>query len=405
MFVCSGCKRKKQFEGSEAFLAHFVVVHKDLVADSNMFCGYLSCFGRKFSKLNSFRAHVRKHDKNVINQSVEFSGSGFNYTSNVDLDFQQLHYAQEMLSRNVPVIEANFVNDVGDRNVEGGNLDSAAFDSALAQSVIGFISSLYDSDSFTESQIQKVIDGHMEMLKSGFLHLLKENVLKLLASSSASEKDKRNIDRMFVSCENMYEGLETHFKRQSEIEKSGAYIKPKSFSLGTALEDRVENGCVVKVPVNLIGQFIEFNDEILTYVRHLENSIVEHGPCENIIQGKLWKTMVKPRFGDKFVLPLSFSYDDYETNKELGTHTGVHNMGAGCICISCLPPKFRSQFENIFLVLLIHAGDRVKGNAETFRKVIDELKYLEEEGISVVTSDALVVLNIIVEFVLKILRQ
>ncbi|KAJ1528927.1 hypothetical protein ONE63_007296 [Megalurothrips usitatus] len=184
----------------------------------------------------------------------------------------------------------------------------------------------------------------------------------------------------------MYEGLETHFKRQSEIEKSGAYIKPKSFSLGTALEDRVENGCVVKVPVNLIGQFIEFRyvlkgflelpgvfDEILTYVRHLE-------------------------FGDKFVLPLSFSYDDYETNKELGTHTGVYNMGAGCICISCLPPKFRSQLENIFLVLLIHAGDRVKGNAETFRKVIDELKYLEEEGISVVTSDG----NVTVYFALAL---
>ena len=119
----------------------------------------------------------------------------------------------------------------------------------------------------------------------------------------------------------------------------------------------------------------------------LESSYTESGPIENVIQGDLWREVIKPKFAGKTVLPLGFNFDDYETAWELGTHTGVYKLGAGYLQILSLPPTFRSALENIFLVLLIHSGDRVLGNQKVFRKVIEEFKFLEKVGIPVKTSE------------------
>jgi len=111
---------------------------------------------------------------------------------------------------------------------------------------------------------------------------------------------------------------------------------------------------------------------------------------EKIIQGDLWKNVIYPKFTGKDVLPLEFNFDDYETNKELGTNTLVHKLGAGYVKIGCLPPKARSLLENIFSAVLYHSCDRALGNEKVFRKVIAELKYLEEEGVRIVLPDGTV---------------
>lgn len=87
------------------------------------------------------------------------------------------------------------------------------------------------------------------------------------------------------------------------------------------------------------------------------------------------------------MLPLILYFDDYDTNKELKTHTGVHKLGATYCKIACLPPEFQSSLENIFLVNLFHSSDKIFGNVNVFRKVLTELKYLEDTGITVVTKD------------------
>lgn len=58
----------------------------------------------------------------------------------------------------------------------------------------------------------------------------------------------------------------------------------------------------------------------------------------NIIQGKLWKEKITPKFLDKVVLPLILYFDDYKTNKELESHTGVHKLGATYCRIASLSP-------------------------------------------------------------------
>lgn len=48
------------------------------------------------------------------------------------------------------------------------------------------------------------------------------------------------------------------------------------------------------------------------------------------------------------------------------------------------------MLENIFLVNLFYSTDKIFGNANIFRKVLNELKYLEDTGITVVTEDEII---------------
>ncbi|XP_018364517.1 PREDICTED: uncharacterized protein LOC108762153, partial [Trachymyrmex cornetzi] len=87
----------------------------------------------------------------------------------------------------------------------------------------------------------------------------------------------------------------------------------------------------------------------------------------NFIQGKLWKN-INAQLEGKTVLPLFLYFDDYETNNPLGSHKGISKCGAVYLSIACLPPKLNRK---------------VFSNSTTFSKVIDELRYLENNGITI----------------------
>lgn len=106
----------------------------------------------------------------------------------------------------------------------------------------------------------------------------------------------------------------------------------------------------------------------------------------SILQGNLWKK-AKLKFPNKIVFPLYLFYDDFEPNNPLGSKSGIYKVGAVYISIASLPVKYASLLENIFLTQLNFSADRVQyGNKSIFYKIIQELKYLETEGIKVQTS-------------------
>lgn len=87
-------------------------------------------------------------------------------------------------------------------------------------------------------------------------------------------------------------------------------------------------------------------------------------------------------YEDKIVFPLILNYDDYEPNNALGSHKGISKCGAVYLSIPVLLPAFQSKLENIFLFVLFNTLDRqVFGNNMIFSKVIEELDYLQKEGI------------------------
>ncbi|KAJ1530167.1 hypothetical protein ONE63_005098 [Megalurothrips usitatus] len=159
------------------------------------------------------------------------------------------------------------------------------FDGSLMNAVFTSISSLYDSGSFTDSQIQLVIDSHKQLLGGGFLDILKEKTLGLLRNATVPDNDLKDLARQFIPF--------IPFR----------HVLKGFLELGGVWEDT------------------------MAYLGYLESAVSPDGPIENLVQGDLWMNVIKPKFAGKCALPLNLSFDDYECNKELGTHCGVHKMG------------------------------------------------------------------------------
>lgn len=70
-----------------------------------------------------------------------------------------------------------------------------------------------------------------------------------------------------------------------------------------------------------------------------------------------------------------------------GSHAGVHKLGAVYYQVACFPPEVSSLLENIFVSALFHSNDRTEfRNSRVFRKVIDELNFLQTQGVDINTG-------------------
>lgn len=86
----------------------------------------------------------------------------------------------------------------------------------------------------------------------------------------------------------------------------------------------------------------------------------------------------------------------------VGSHSGIHKLNAVYVTIPTFPPKYASFLQNIFLVLLFHINDRKQfGNNAISKSLPDELKFLEENGVTFYTEQyGLVEIRFIVTLIL-----
>lgn len=124
---------------------------------------------------------------------------------------------------------------------------------------------------------------------------------------------------------------------------------------------------------------------------YLNKCKLYNSPLMNFTQGSVWRKKQKDH-ESQIVLPISLVFDDYEVGNPLGSHSGIHKLGAVYVSISCLPPHLQSSLNTIFLTLLFHSSDRQKFvNNIIF---IDELNFLRETGIYIDTDDSMEILSL-----------
>ena len=107
------------------------------------------------------------------------------------------------------------------------------------------------------------------------------------------------------------------------------------------------------------------------------------------MQGDLWIKCYSKTVGN-IVLPLFLFYDDLETGNPLGSHVGINKFGAVYASLACLPPHIASRLSSIFLTTLVHTEDKKKSSNEAvFIKIIEEINYLQREGILITVDGVL----------------
>lgn len=65
-------------------------------------------------------------------------------------------------------------------------------------------------------------------------------------------------------------------------------------------------------------------NKILCYINKFERS--DGSVIENLMQGRLWKEKIQPRFLGKLLLPIACYYDEFEPGDTCSPHNNVNKM-------------------------------------------------------------------------------
>lgn len=199
---------------------------------------------------------------------------------------------------------------------------------------------------------------------------------------------------------NPFETIHSEYLLLKYFENEKLYIPPEEIVIGKeyVFETRTEED--IEDPDNISFQFIPLRKVLKqffeipgilkstrSYVEKLKATRDSSPFIKNVVQCEAWKQK-EALFDDSLRLSLSLYQDEYETNNPLGSHKGIGKLGAVYCFPSCLPLALQSKVENIFLLTLFRANDLNRVPAHMlFSKAIAELKFLEENGITVDTDE------------------
>lgn len=99
----------------------------------------------------------------------------------------------------------------------------------------------------------------------------------------------------------------------------------------------------------ILSKFLELPGVLNAMLNYIQEEMLHEETLTSMFNGNLWRQISKQCTHD-ILLPLFVYFDDYESSNPLGTHAGVHKIGAVYFSLGCIPPKFCSRLENIFFL-------------------------------------------------------
>lgn len=199
----------------------------------------------------------------------------------------------------------------------------------------------------------------------------------------------------FEAAASPFEGFESEFKQMQYFVKSGNFIDPveeaftgesfvqrRASATGTVRQVLLQD-TFYRVPLKpLLLKVLEIPgilDAIFAWQQR------EDGVLSDFYDGEYCKQ--HPLFSREVSVPLLLYNDDCETVNPLGSKVAVHKLGFIYLVIKSLPPVFLSKLSSHFLVAVYKVDDaKTYGIDSVLRPVIEELKDLEVNGISLNTS-------------------
>lgn len=260
-----------------------------------------------------------------------------------------------------------------------------------------FLASLYANPLLPKNAVQSVVDGMNKYMREGLYHNI-ETIFDEMLSSLNNGQDITLFKNRFLSAiESPLHSFKTEHLRMNYFKSMGSFVPPRQITIGQRMTTVKQRGVMNVKPTVCSQQFIPLRNtlhkffsldgvllETLNYINLLKS---RKGYLENFIQGTFWVKRMENSEG-KLIFPLFMFFDDYESGNVLGSHCGIHKLGAVYVSVGCIPAHRASSLSNIFLALLFHSSDRVAfGNGVIFQPIIEEFNFLAENGIEMDTAD------------------
>lgn len=385
MFTCYECKLI--FPSTSDLIKHIRLSCNKFRNDHR--CGEPGCI-RHFSTIKSLcqhlnRNHVTKSTINLDNNVVTGSNKNENTVASTPNNFpentmastSQHNFPMPSTSHDLPSVSPLVSSDTC---------------TDAEKQLANFLSSIYSKTNVPRNIVQIVSREVTNLLSSS-----KESILNRIygvlceQNIEIGSELKSVLENVFDEYYNGLSKFTSEYRRFKFFENLGTFIKPTEFQVGQRME---LSGGLNSVPVTM--QVIAISDvlkqlllipgimgDILTYLENLKD---QSSSIENIMQGTVWKNILK-KLGNNdrsLNLPLILFFDDFEIGNPLGSHSGIHKLGGIYLSLPFLPVRYVSQLNNILMLGLFHESDRIAfGNNIIFQKVFDQLNHLKTNGITI----------------------
>lgn len=292
-------------------------------------------------------------------------------------------------SDSVLVVETGNFNDIttnpslNDQLVLNSETNNPDKSDSLQTAMLNFIGQCYANKTITNTVVQDITGQFISVVKT-FSDAIKTRL--------PQEYHNRFLD---LTNSNFLSSIDTDFKRKNILEKKSCLIRPVKFLLGNKLvkkkifgkikiATRKSYGYIIPMRY-VLRKYLELPNvysEIRKYLDE-ESKNINKGIYSSFFQGKRWKEILI-NFINKIVIPLWLYYDDFEINNALLNTAGIYKIGGLYYSFAGLPPKYASIIENVFLAQFIFSKDlKYFKNKKCFRRIIEELKFLAETGVTI----------------------
>jgi len=357
----------------QALVVHFKIIHL-LKSDSAYTCLENDC-SQSFNCLSSFKRHVNK--KHIISDHV-FQNIP---TNNVDVEVSKKIKLSDDPSLD---LEKPFHDELTD------NFNFENSIKVLYESTVKFILSLYNNNNFNISDVHYIQSGVKENILKPMAYLLKNVVNKDITEPrllSTFNRLETVILNPFIYCSTEYRLNKWLIdnKLLSNVQQININNELCAVNHGGEIyyNEKITKGTLLPLKLQF-KQFFENSNNFKVMYDRILSLKASGNVLSNFVQGKLWEKKIT-QFEGKIVFPYFIYIDDFEINNPLGSHATYQSIAA--IYYSFPLVENNSKLSNIFLAALIKSADLKEfGNDPCLLQLINEINFLEEEGLSISTE-------------------
>ncbi|XP_066595388.1 uncharacterized protein [Prorops nasuta] len=363
MYPCPFCSVNLKLR--ENLLRHAKLKHK-----SNIFtecvCRYPSC-SHKFNNIYSYERHIsKKHD--CISQD--------------STDCTLLSKKKDLAVENIVFTNSESYSSVDDNDNKNATIISSAnnelllntnevsvqhFENSVNKSAACLVTKLYSKNQMPRSHVNDLIT-----LFTSFFNNVCLDIIQSTCNNYGIDEDHQ-ISQMIQISKNSFSPFKSEHSSFTYLQELKCLIKPYCIYIDASLKpQRIKKKTQLAIKYTTIHL-------IANNIDKTKQSTIVTSTCN----GEMWNNLIKKE-QNKLILPLLLYYDDFEINNPLGSHTGIHKLGAVYCTIPCIPEQYCSMLENIFLIQLHNATDHTRlGNKLIFADIIKQLTELEQNGIDI----------------------
>lgn len=363
-------------------IAHYKLVHNKCICFECSFCT------RKYTHIESFRYHLKKH---ISNERITLSSDSVEYQS-PRLETECLDIQSGHLIAQSEIIETQLLD-----NLTNSEINSFFNVDEIRLQFLKVFLQIYSDEKIPRSSAlansQKIISFYKKYISEIYSQLINLNCIDI---------DRKNY--LALSLRNLITASEVHSEHKiiSELKTSNYFFSIAYHSIHDELNECIgtDNSIVLNEINYIVALFplmkfftVLFNStnfirEIILYYRSLL-SPTNNGSIKNYIQSSHWKKIRSkyPMSENIFYLPMYIFSDDFEPNNALGSHSGIHKICGVYVKFACLPDHMTSKLCNLFAGMLLFSEDRKQfGNRRVFTQFISSLNKLESDGIILETA-------------------